>query len=67
MLRKIISTTGAARVIEEKDLTDEKLLSVAEELLYDKAKRDEMGRNAKALAIPDSQEKICDAIISLIG
>ena len=58
---------GAARVIEEKDLTDEKLLSVAEELLYDKAKRDEMGRNAKALAIPDSQEKICDAIISLIG
>lgn len=58
---------NAARVIEEKDLTDEKLLEVVKELLADKSLRDEMGKNAKQLAVPDSQEKIAEIIISLVG
>lgn len=58
---------NAARVIEEKDLTDEKLLSVVRELLDDKALRDTMGENAKKLAVPDAQEQIAKIIISLVG
>lgn len=58
---------GAAVIIEEKDLTEEKLLATVESLLHDKAKRDAMAANAKSLAVPNSQEIICDQIISLIG
>lgn len=56
---------NAARVIEEKELTDEKLLSVVRELLDDKSLRDTMGANAKKLAVPDAQEQIASIIISL--
>ena len=58
---------NAARVIEEKDLTDEKLLETVKELLADKNLRDTMGENAKKLAVMDSQEQIARIIISLIG
>lgn len=57
---------SAARVIEEKDLTHEKLLSELNELLDNKQLREEMGQNAKKLAVFDSQKRIADIIISLI-
>lgn len=56
---------SAARVIEEKDLTHEKLLSELNELIENKQLREEMGRNAKKLAVPDSQKRIADIIVSL--
>lgn len=58
---------SAARVIEEKDLTDEKLIEIVNELLDNKAIRDEMGHNAKNLSVTDAQKQIADIIISLIG
>lgn len=58
---------NAARVIEEKDLTDEKLLETVNKLLDNPSMLEAMGKNAKKLAVPDSQKKICDIIISLIG
>ncbi len=56
---------NAAKVIEEKDLTDEKLLKIVTELIDNIYMLDAMGRNAKKLAVPDSQKKICDIIVSL--
>ena len=57
---------SAAKVIEEKDLTHEKLLRELNELIENKQLREEMGANAKKIAIADSQKKIADIIISLI-
>lgn len=56
---------NAARVIEEKDLTNEKLLETVKELLNNDILREEMGRNAKKLSVSDAQKQICDVIISL--
>ncbi len=56
---------NAARVIEEKDLTNEKLLSAVKELTDNQLLRKEMGQNAKKLAVDDSQKKIADIIMSL--
>lgn len=57
---------NAAKIIEEKDLTNEKLIEIVNELLDNKALREQMGQNANKLSVPDSQKKIADIIISLI-
>ncbi len=57
---------SAAKVIEEKDLTHEVLLSTLNELIDNKQLREEMGENAKKLAVIDSQKRIADIIVSLI-
>ncbi|MCD7774874.1 MAG: undecaprenyldiphospho-muramoylpentapeptide beta-N-acetylglucosaminyltransferase [Clostridiales bacterium] len=57
---------NAARVIEEKDLTDERLLALVNELLDDDAQREEIGRNANKMSVTDAQDRICDVIISLV-
>ncbi len=53
---------GAAVVVEEKDLTGEKLIGIVEGLIRDPAALMEMGVKAKALAQPDSLERIWDAL-----
>lgn len=57
---------NAAKIIEEKDLTNEKLLEIVNELLDNKTMREQMSENAKMLSVADSQKKIADIIISLI-
>ena len=57
---------SAAKVIEEKDLTHEVLLGALNELIDNKQLREEMGENAKKLAVIDSQKRIADIIVSLI-
>lgn len=56
---------NAAKVIEEKDLTAEKLLGAVEEMVSDKALLKQYGENAKKLAVINSAEKICDVIDNL--
>ena len=56
---------NAARIIEEKDLTDEKLLEVVTELLDNKELRDEIASNAKKMSKPDAQNRIADIIVKL--
>lgn len=53
---------GAAVVVEEKDLTGAKLIAIVEELTKDPARLMEMGVKARALAQPDSLEKIWAAL-----
>lgn len=57
---------NAARILEEKDLSSDKLNSLIDELLSDKTKLKDMEANAKAMAVNDSREKIAEIILSLV-
>ena len=56
---------NAARMIEEKDLTVDKLLSVIDELKNDRALLKTIGQNARKMAVLDSAKVICDKIMEL--
>ena len=57
---------GAALVVEEKDLTKEKMAELFESLIFDDEKRLSVEANAKAMAVMDAKEKIADIIVSLV-
>lgn len=57
---------GAALIIEEKDLTKEKMQELFESLVSDDEKRLSVEDNAKAMAVSDAKEKIADIVLSLI-
>ena len=57
---------GAALIIEEKDLTREKMQSLFESLVKDDENRLSIEANAKAMAAIDAKEKIADIVLSLI-
>ena len=64
---KALADRGAAVIIEEKDLSGEKLVDVVKELIEDKSKLDEMSKAAKAMAIYDANERIYNVIMKLIN
>ena len=57
---------GAALIIEEKDLTKEKMQSLFDSLVNSDEKRLSIEANAKAMAVADAKEKIADIVLSLI-
>ncbi len=57
---------NAARVIEEKELTKERMDELFLSLVNDDELRKEIESNAKAMAVSDAKEKIADIVISLI-
>ena len=57
---------GAAVVVEEKDLTGEGLIEIVDRLTRDAAGLMEMGMKARALAQPDSLQKICAQLDKLL-
>ena len=56
---------NAAMIIEEKDLTADKLTAVLNELLADRNKLEEMGQNAAKMAVPDSTKRIYDTLCEI--
>ena len=56
---------NAARIIEERELTSQRLKSVIDEVLSNKDELSEIGRNAKSMSVKDSTRQIADIIISL--
>lgn len=58
---------GAACIIEEKDLTGEKLGALVDELLADKHRLDSIGENARKMAITDASAKIAGIVVGLIN
>lgn len=62
---KTLSDNGAAILIEEKDLTGEKLIEAIKSVIDDKNKLKQMGENAKKTAVFDANERICDVIMNL--
>lgn len=57
---------GAAFVIEEKELTKEKMNELFLSLVNDKKLRTETEQNAKAMAVYNAKEQIADIVLSLI-
>lgn len=57
---------NAARIIEEKDLTSEKLSALINEILSDKNELANIENNAKSMAITNASERIANIIVSLI-
>ena len=56
---------GAAQILEEKDLTAERLISMVDALKNDRNALRVLGDNAKKMAVSDSAKVICDIIVSL--
>lgn len=55
----------AALILEEKDYTKERLISMVESLLDDPTKRQTLSQNASALAILDTAKRMYDGVLSL--
>ncbi len=53
---------GAAKIIEEKDISPERLTAMVDELAGDRAKLEEMSKNAREMAILDSRERIYQVV-----
>ena len=56
---------NAAVIIEEKDLTGERLTQEVNRLLADRDRLRILGENAKKMAIPDTVERIADILFRL--
>ncbi|MGN0561138.1 MAG: undecaprenyldiphospho-muramoylpentapeptide beta-N-acetylglucosaminyltransferase [Candidatus Fimenecus sp.] len=56
---------GAAQILEEKDLTAERLIAMVDALKNDRKALRALGENAKKMAVTDSAKVICDMIVSL--
>lgn len=56
---------NAARIIEEKDLTSASLKAMIDDMLENKTVLENIEKNAKAMAVTDSREKIAEIILSL--
>ena len=61
-----LETAGAAVVIEEKDLTGEKLIDTVKGLLAQPQRLAEMGRCARSLGQPDSLDTITARLLQLV-
>ena len=61
-----LQKAGAAVVIEEKDLTGEKLVQTVSGMLAQPGKLAEMGRKARSLSVDDSLDRIADALLKLV-
>ena len=59
---KVLENVGAAKIILDKDLNKESLTSVLNEMLKDKKKLIQMGRNAEKVAISNVEDRIYDEI-----
>ena len=61
-----LQKAGAAVVIEEKDLTGEKLVQTVSAMLAQPGKLAEMGKNARSLSVDDSLDRITAALLKLV-
>ncbi len=60
-----LAEKNAAVLIEQKDLTSEKVSEIISDLVAKPEKYHRIGDSARNLAVADAQKKICDIIISL--
>ena len=63
---EVIAARGGALVIEEKDITREKLGSMIASLLDSEEKRRGMGEKIYGFAVPDANRRIYEDILRLI-
>ena len=63
----VIAAAGGAEVIDERELTGERLAALLGELARDKARRERMAMAMKRLARPDAAARIADKVWELAG
>lgn len=63
---KVFSDAGAAKLIQQKDLTPESLAKLLSDLLSDPDTLKQMSDAARSLAIPDAPEKVTSQILAEI-
>lgn len=64
---KVLEKAGAAIVIEQKDVTNEKIIEIIEDIYNNPTKLARMSENAKKLYIPDTDEKIWQSVCEAIN
>lgn len=57
---------SAALILEEKDLTPDKLTEMVNELIADKSKLEEIGTNAKKMALIDATQRIYETLCEIV-
>ena len=62
----VLGKAGAAQVIEQKDVTNEDMISRIEALYHDRPRLQSMAQNAASLAVRDTDERIWNVIEGLI-
>ena len=60
-----LKNAGAAEVLEEKDLTGERLIKAVLDIIENKPLLEKMGTNAKKHAITDANKRIYDVLMQL--
>jgi len=63
---RVLKNVGSAEIILDKDLNEEILTNVLNEMLKDKEKLKQMGENARKVAIPNVENKIYEEIKKLV-
>jgi UDP-N-acetylglucosamine--N-acetylmuramyl-(pentapeptide) pyrophosphoryl-undecaprenol N-acetylglucosamine transferase len=61
----VFANAGAAAVIDERELTGERLAGTIAQLVADRDERDRMGQAARQLARPDAAQRIADRVEEL--
>jgi UDP-N-acetylglucosamine--N-acetylmuramyl-(pentapeptide) pyrophosphoryl-undecaprenol N-acetylglucosamine transferase len=64
---KVFADAGAAVMVAQKELTDERLANMVQELLNQPEKLANMGEQARKLAVPDSNQQIAALVRQTIG
>jgi UDP-N-acetylglucosamine--N-acetylmuramyl-(pentapeptide) pyrophosphoryl-undecaprenol N-acetylglucosamine transferase len=64
---QVFADAGAAVVMDERDLTVERLATVTRDLLADPARREAMATAMRGLARPDAARRIVDCALELAG
>ena len=59
---RVLERVGAAKIILDKDLNSEVLKNAIEEIINDKNRLEQMGENAKKVAMLNVEEKIYEEI-----
>ncbi len=59
---EVFSEAGAAKLVQERDLDSAKLAAMAGGILSDLQTRSAMAQAARALAIPDAADRVCEAV-----
>ncbi|MDE5768209.1 MAG: undecaprenyldiphospho-muramoylpentapeptide beta-N-acetylglucosaminyltransferase [Oscillospiraceae bacterium] len=63
----VLGKAGAGIVIEQKDMTSQRMIAEIKKLYQDQAKLQDMAKKAHSLAIPDTEQRIWDVIENLIN
>ena len=63
---RVLERAGAAVVVDQRDLTPDRVVRIARELLTDERSLAAMSRAGRGIGVPDAAERVADRIIALL-